>query len=240
MTRVRAALPVLLLALALAGCSVSQRLTVRGDGSGTAELDISIHPIMIAYYNDLMVAMSGVEGEFPIFDLDALRGTFDQRPGAELISLEQRGRGELEMTVAFSSVDALSESGESEFISFQQNGSRRTIRVRLDRAAIDEFLQFAPEETVGMTQFLFPPADGSMSAAEFEEQMAWALEEYGSPDAVREALSSAVIEVRVEPQGRITSVEGGRRNGDAVVFRIPVIEALTLQESRVYSLTFEL
>lgn len=240
MTRLRATLPLLIGILLLAGCTVSQQLDIQGDGSGTAELDISIHPIMIAYYNDLMVAMSGVEGEYPVFDLEALATTFAQRPGAELLSVEQLSRGRLRMAMAFSSVSALSESGRSEFITFEESGRERTVRLQLDRGAIDEFLAFAPQETVSMTQFLFPPADGSMSASEFEEQMAWALEEYGDAEAVRDALSGAVIEVRVRTQGRITAVDGGRRDGDVVVFQVPVIEALTLQQSRTYSVSFEL
>lgn len=220
------------------GCSVSQDLTVAGDGSGTAELTIDIHPIMIAYYNDLMVAMSGVEGEFPVFDLEALTESFAKREGVELEATELRGRGSLAMTLRFEDANALSESGE--IISFERSGSRRTLSLRLDRSSIDEFLSFAPEETVSMTEFLFPPADGSLSSGEYEEQMAWALEEYGDPAFVRSVLRNAAIEVRVVPQGRILRVEGGERSGSAVIFRVPVIEALTLSESRLYSLSFEL
>jgi hypothetical protein len=227
-----------LVVLLLLGCSVSQDLTVAGDGSGTAELSIDIHPIMISYYNDLMVAMSGVEGECPVFDLEALAASFDEREGVELEAMELRGRGSLSMTLRFTDANALSESGE--IVTFERNGRRRTISVSLDRAAIDEFLGFAPEETVSMTEYLFPPADGSVSREEYEEQMAWALEEYGDPALVRSVLREAVIEVRVVPEGRIIQVEGGERSGSSVIFRVPVIEALTLPESRLYSLSFEL
>ncbi len=229
---------VLGLALLAVGCSVSQDIALRADGSGSAELQISVHPVMVSYYNDLMVAMSGVEAQFPIFDLEALAAGFEARESVRLMSVEQIDRGSLRLAVSFTDIGAVFSDSREPVFTFERSGSVRTVTVRLDRAAIDGFLAFAPEQTVSMTQFLFPPADGSVSGDEFEEQMSWALEEYGSPEQVRAALRDAVIEVRVQPEGQIRSVQGGERRGQAAVFRIPVIEALTLTSPQLYSLSF--
>lgn len=89
-----------------------------------------------------------------------------------------------------------------------------------------------------MAQFLFPPADGSVSREEYREEMAWALEEYDDREAVGRALDNATIEVRVDPAGEIVSQSGGRVEDGVVVFSIPVLELLTLSGDRTYSLVF--
>lgn len=89
-----------------------------------------------------------------------------------------------------------------------------------------------------MAQFILPPSDGSVSREEFRDEMAWALEEYEERAVVEQVLENAMIEVHVRPQGRIVSQQGGRIEGDTVVFEMPVLTILTLNEERSYSLVF--
>ncbi|MFP4376335.1 MAG: hypothetical protein ACLFP4_04765 [Spirochaetales bacterium] len=227
--------------LMVAGCTVREELRVAADGSGTATVDIAIHPIMAAYYNDLLVAMTGVEGEFPLFDPVQIEQSFAARPGIRLTGLELKSRLELSVAVA---IDDLNQAfpvsaGGTSVLSFEQSGTRRTLRIRLDRAAVDRFLSFAPEETATMSEFLFPPVDGSVSRAEFREQMSWALEEYADRAVVSEVLENAEIVVIVRPEGRILSQTGGRVSGQTVVFHVPVLDILTITGEQVYSVTFE-
>ena len=238
--RVTAVLTLLLLVLLAVGCSVREELVLSPDGSGSANLRVDLHPIMLDYMNDLMAAMTGVEGEYPIFDLDQIVSSFAERDGLELVSANQLSRGSLELNVRFADINEIFErEGATEILSLEQSGSRRELTVRLDREAVRRFLEFAPEESTTMAQFLFPPVDGSVSREEYRDEMAWALEEYDDPATVQRVLDEAEIEVRIRPEGSIVSQRGGEIDGATVVFRIPLLVLLTLEETRTYSLVFE-
>lgn len=234
-----AALGALITIIALAGCTVREELVLSGDGSGTAELTVDLHPIMIDYMNDLVVAMTGVEGDYPIFDLDQLRASFAERDGVTILDASLPSRGMLVMNIAFDDVNALlAREGAADVLRLERRGANRELMLRLDAEAVQRFLAFAPPESASMAQFLLPPADGSVSQDEYREELAWALEEYEDAATVRRVLDRSVIEVRVTPVGRIVSQRGGRIDGDAVVFSVPILEVLTLPTERTYSLVF--
>lgn len=226
-------------ALLAAGCTVREDVVLAADGSGEASLSVELHPIMIAYMNDLMTAMSGVEGEYPLFDIEQIAASFAEREGVELTAIERPKRGALALSIRFTDIRALfAREDADDILTFERDGANRELTVRLNRDAVQRFLEFAPEENASMAQFLFPPADGSVSREEYREEMAWALEEYDDREAVERALDNATIEVRVDTAGEIVGQSGGRVEDGVVVFSIPVLELLTLSGDRTYSLVF--
>lgn len=227
------------LSLLAAGCSIREEITLSPDGSGTANLRVDLHPIMISYMNDLMAAMTGVEGEYPLFDLEQLAASFAERDGIELVAANQLSRGSLELEARFRDINAiLAREDATGILNLARSGDRRELTIRLNREAVQRFLEFAPEESMTMAQFLFPPVDGSVSREEYRDEMAWALEEYEDRETVERVLDEAEIEVRIKPVGTIVSQRGGEIQGDTVVFRIPLLVLLTLEEMRTYSVVF--
>lgn len=237
--RIIVAVAAVALALGASGCSVRQDVTLAADGSGEAALSIALHPIMIEYMNDLTIAMTGVEAEYAIFDLEQLATSFAERDGVELTSLSRPARGALDLTVAFADVnEVFAREAGSGVLTLERDGGAYLLTVRLDREAVRRFLEFAPEESMTTAQYLLPPEDGSVSHVEYRDELAWALEEYADRDAVERVLDEAMIEVRITPEGRILDQRGGRIGGESVVFTIPVLEVLTLGRERVYSVRF--
>jgi len=231
----------LLLALGLiaSGCAVREDVVLNPDGAGEAALEIELHPIMIAYMNDLMTAMAGVPDEYEIFDLEQIGASFSERDGVDLVAIERVSRGSLRMSIRFDDINELfAREGAEDTLSFGPSGANRELRFTLNREAVQRFLSFAPEDSMTMAQFLFPPADGSVSREEYRDEMAWALEEYDDRATVERVLDAARIDVRITPVGRIVAQEGGRVEGASVVFSIPVLELLTLPDERTYSLVF--
>ena len=230
---------VALVVILVAGCSVREDVLLNANGSGEATLSVNLHPIMIDYMNDLMMAMTGVEGEYPIFDLEQIAASFAEREGVELVAVERVERGTLLMEIRFDDINELFVRENAEdILRFERVGPRRELSFTLNREAVQRFLAFAPEDSMTMAQFLFPPADGSVSREEYRDEMAWALEEYDDRAAVERVLDAAAIDVRITPVGRIVAQDGGRIEGAAVVFSISVLELLTLGEDRTYSLVF--
>ena len=237
--RARLVVAVIVVIALLGACSVRQELTLRQDGSGEALVTVDVHPLMLSYVNDLFTALTGVAEEHPVFDVDQIAATFEQRREIDLVRVERLDRGRLEMVMRFADINAaFAEEGSADVVSFTRQGANRELVVRLDRQAVNRFLGFAPPESAAMTQFLFPPADGSVSAAEYREELAWALEEYADRAEVLRVLDAAAIEVVVRPTGRIVRQTGGVIRDGAVIFSIPILEVLTLDRSRTYSVVF--
>ena len=236
----RTALALLIVSLLLvSGCTVRQDVVLRPTGAGEATLAIDLHPIMISYMSDLMAAMTGSSGDLPIFDVDQIRDSFAERDGVSLVRIEERSRGSLQMAIRFDDISGLFvREGADDILSFGSEAGNRRLTFTLNRDAVQRFLEFAPDDSSTMAQFLFPPADGSVSRREYRDEMAWALEEYDDRAAVERVLDAATIDVRITPVGRIVSQSGGRVDGDAVVFTIPVLELLTIAGERTYSLVF--
>jgi len=234
-------------ALAATSCTVREELVIDASGSGSATLTISLNPILLSYYSDLLTAMTGVAGDYAIFDPEQLAAAFAARPALRLTEIERSALGQLRMEFTFDDLNqVLTEEGgvgtgadgQADVFTFRTIGSRRELTVRLDRAAVNRFMSFAPPESAMMTSFLLPPDDGSVSRDEYQDELAWALEEYASAPEVARVLEQSVIEVVVRPSGRIESQSGGTVQNGAVTFRVPILELLTLSEERVYRVVF--
>ncbi len=243
----RATITVLAIAaLAATSCTVREELTIDGSGSGAATLTINLNPILLSYYSDLLTAMTGVVGDYPVFDLEQLAAAFAARPSLNLTEIERSALGQLRLEISFDDLnDVLAEAAATgaevepaDVFAFRAIGSRRELTVRLDRAAVNAFMAFAPQDSAMMTEFLLPPDDGSVSRSQYQEELAWALEEYAPTDEVARVLEQSAIEVIVRPSGRIESQTGGIVRNGAVIFRVPILELLTLSEERVYRVVF--
>ena len=242
-------------ALSATSCLVREELSIDGSGSGSVSLTINLNPILLSYHSDLLTAFTGVEGDYPVFDLEQLVAAFAVRPALTLTEIERSALGQLRMEISFDDINQVfaeagkAEAGESsgaaggvttpaDVFSFRRVGSRRELTVQLNRATVNSFLAFAPPESAMMTQFLLPPDDGSISRDEYQDELAWALEEYAPAGEVARILDQSAIEVVVRPAGRIESQTGGTLRDGAVTFRVPVLELLTLSDERVYRVVF--
>jgi hypothetical protein len=121
-----AALLPLFLLMPLTGCSTEQKVALEGDGSGRAEVEVELHPLMIRYVKDIAAGFSapaeesassagrdgaaegGDEGEsFRAFDADRIRRSFSRIEGARIEQLELEGEGSLRLSASFHRVDEL-------------------------------------------------------------------------------------------------------------------------------------
>lgn len=224
----------------IAGCGVRQDVVIDAAGGGTAVVRVQLSELILAYYDDLTAALTGVEGAPGVFDLPAIQVAFDERPGISLTELSSPSRGSLVLAVAFDDLAAaLAQEGAADTVTFERSGSRRTLRIQVDRPLVDRFMRLAPTSGNDAVSFILPPDDPSITEEAYRGQLAWALEEYDEPAVVDRVLRSAAIEVVVTPEGRIVSQLGGEIVGDAVVFSIPVIELLTLGEPDVFQIVYD-
>jgi hypothetical protein len=240
------------LCLLFASCSAAGNIDIDIDGSGRAELEIELSEVLVSYLRDLSASLGSEWAG--VFDLGAIERHFAGLEGLTLLSASSPTVERLQMTLVFDDITELTREasqaeGLARAIRFSRPGegsadsgsgsSARELAVRISEDTLPDVLALSPFAGTALSQYLLPPPEGGLSAAEYEEYLSWSFEEYASPAELERMFSEAVIRMRVRPGGRILSQSGGNRAGDLVEYRIPVLELLTLEEPMVYSLRFE-
>ncbi|AFG36369.1 hypothetical protein [Spirochaeta africana] len=224
--------------LSLSGCSVSQQMDMRIDGSGEVRLTVDLDRVFQEYYRDL----SGGDSleESGIFDTDEITRVLQQQSGLQVDSVTTPQPGRLDVTVRLQDIEQLFRDDTMavpEVITFSRSANRATVRIRVGRTDLPRFLRLSPIGDSPMIEYLLPPGN-SLSRSEYIEYLSWALEEYEGNVPIAHVIESAAIELRIRPAGDILVQRGGEVDGDTVVFRIPVIDLVLADSPLEYSLQF--
>lgn len=238
MKRTFAAVPILLvilLSLTVSACSSYQTLSIGEDGSGEAEIRIVLEPYFAEYLSDLSAGFGNPDA--PAFDLPSIEYAFSTYPELELRSLETVGVYELNLSVAFTSVEALLRDRNAvlaDVLTFRRIGSDREVSAVLDRSAVARSLEFARIDS-GITEILLPPV-GDMSEAEYREYLVWAMEEYEDAETLDRSLQNVRIETKIDVDGTIVSTEGNSEPG--AFYSVSLLHLLTTGKPETYRLRF--
>jgi hypothetical protein len=221
------------------GCNAQQELHLRDDGSGTTELRMEVHEVLVRYLADLQGLFDVDPSETPIFDVEEITEVFAANDALKLVSAETPQNNVLQLQLSFTDVAriaAAQDGSNNDLLGLEQNGQEQTLHIYLNPGTVRGLLALTPISEVA--EFLLPPRGEEMSRDEYVEYIVWALEEYESAAVLRRIVSEAAIELRVTVEGQLVSQQGGQREGDSVVFQIPVVELLTIQEPLRYSLSY--
>jgi len=233
------AVAVAVASLLLLGCTSQQELHLRADGSGTTELRMEVHEVLVRYLADLQGLFDVDPSETPVFDLAEIEEVFAANDALDLVSAETPQNNVLQLQLSFRDVARIAaarDGSNNDLLSLENKGQEQTLRIFLNPITVRELLALTPIGEVA--EFLLPPRGQDMSSSEYVEYIVWALEEYENAAVLRKVVSEAAIELRVTVDGQIISQQGGQREGNEVVFRIPVVELLTIQQPVRYSLTY--
>ncbi len=225
--------------LTLAGCSATQAFFIREDGSGRADIEITVDPVLSAYVRDLGEGMG--MGEAPLFDPAAIDATFSLYPELTLIAAQTRGKRTLLLTIEFASIDALFRDSDEildRIVRFEARGDERFVAAEVDRRGVERALRYARFDPQ-VTEILLPPA-GEMSAGEYREYLAWAMEEYEGGTPLADVFAASRVSTTVTVDGAIVDVVGGETSGSGSVarFTTPLLEILTTAEPERYGVRF--
>ncbi len=227
----------------LASCSARQEIDLQPDGSGTVAVSIELQ----RPFADWLLSMSeeakalGLKSQSgALFDEAAIRANVATFPGATVTRLAVPSRDRLEMTLAFADVTALagapaSGSAAAPFVSLTRSGRRATLRVRLDAAAYGALRPLVPGADNELLDVLGPQQKNPYTEAEYDDVLAFTVGDE-APRWVRASRIDAVVRV----PGRVVSQTGGRVEGGAVRFEIPLLDVLLLRSPLVYTIEYEL
>lgn len=240
MYRLRIASIPLLVAVVLAfiGCSAEQTVVLDADGAGEARVSITLDPVFEAYLTDVNAGM-GASEDAPLFDQVAIEAAFAQRPGVSLRSISIPRRGSLELDLAFESVEhvlALQGHDLTRFLRFERTQSFRRVAAEIDRSAIEHFTGLSGIDPL-VVESLLPP-EPAMSRREYQDHLAWALEEYTRDRPLERVFSDSLVVTLLQPAGTVVRMEGGVRRDEGVEFTTPLVDAAVSPTPLRYSLVF--
>ena len=226
-------------ALFLSTCAIKQKATVEVDGSGAASFRIELEP----FYLEAMLDMASLEegstiaADGRIFDTERIREAFGKRQSVQLVAIDSPDPRVLEGSVVFRDVEEVfknqSELTSAGVISFDRKGGTNTITVHIDRQNFNDISEFLALRDNPLFETFGPEQNEHTTQEEYMEMIEFMLGEDGPP-----GLIASFIEVEVNVKGKILSQTGGQMKGNGVLFRIPLIRVLLLDQPLDYSIVF--
>lgn len=228
--------------LLILGCSVRQEVSLDLSGGGEVAGEIVLHPVLTSYLEDLSMAMGGeVEGALPLFDLPGIRSAFAENEGIELESLSSPRREVLRFALQFDDLNTPFEAlppVERNIFEFRREGERRSLHMALNRENFSQISAYFPVMDEAVLAYFLPQGDQPVSEELYKDDLSYALEDYLGGDSLEEILDTSSIRIAVGFDGTLVEQRGGRVDGERVVFSIPLLKILLLNEPLEYSLTF--
>jgi hypothetical protein len=224
-----------ILGLALAGCSTTQvvNLSLRSQAEMTLELRLS--NFFVNYLRDL-----GGKSTGPVFDTLSIAVAMHQL-GIEVRQLETVQDGTLRMTLIIPDPQQIASQGLRipEFIRWNAEQRPSELRITITQEIIRRVLGSTSLIREESLSFLLPPPGASTN--DYLEDLVWIFEDYEPEPRLRQALTSATLEITLSTPRDILHLSGpgfSQSSARQARLNLNVLEMLTLRDSRVFTLRY--
>ena len=224
--------------LFFSSCSIQQEISLNTNGGGTYRGNIVVSEDFSSYLSELASLSMDQSEEFKLFDKEKIKTDLEEEEnGVTVTGMTVEDTNTMRLELDFQSIEGLLQTEEARaagIITFEKKtDNSKTVHIHLDR---DNYKQlnslFSDEQSIIMDTF-GPEENEGLTEEEYLEMMSFALGESGS-----KLISTSVIETEITVDGTILEQNGGVLEGDTVIYRIPLIRILLLDQTIDYSLTF--
>ena len=227
------------------GCGLQQRVHLQVDGSGSSTLAVSLDASFVDYLRALAEVGGGdLLPEDHIFDVDEIAAAIAARPGVELIDIATPAANELHLELAFADLQAVfavdaaeAERGQpagTPLVSLSSPSARgRTLRIHMSADNYWQLARLFPSLDNPLMASLGPQPQMPITDGEYLEMMQFALGDQAPAQIV-----DSWVEVEVAIDGTVVAQQGGELTETGVLFRIPLLRILVLDQPLDYSVTF--
>jgi hypothetical protein len=223
---------------------MKQEIYIGKSGGGTVDFDIELAP----YLTDVISQVESVlqpdkpvrEGDKPFFDTEAIRKDLSGKEGVIVKKLVNPTPNRLSGSLSFESVNKLlqnvkEDSPGSRMIRYETKGNRSVLRVDINRNTVIPLLDENPAFNNPLVENFGPATTEGLSDKDYLDMMEFAL---GTES--RKGIQESVLTLTVRVEGRILEQKGGRLlDSSTVVYRVPLLSILMLNQSLEYSITYE-
>lgn len=236
--RLAAGILVFATGLAMASCGIQVDTAISAERKAVVQIQASFHPVLQAYLEDL----SGGKTD-GLISAERIRSRLAEEPGLTVRSLDASLKGGVKMNLDIADLQKLftgKNSVAKGVIAMASEGGVTRISVKLDRKAIESFMSLGMEKNDQSLKYLLPQ-NATITAGKYQENLRWALEEYGTADQLADLFKTSTITVRLTVPGAIKSATGFTvtdRAGGKLSLNLSLIDLLTLQGTRTFELSY--
>jgi hypothetical protein len=156
-------------------------------------------------------------------------------PGIKSVLLRNKNPAAIEGSISIFKADAFlalpGNSGNSNFISYEQTPAGGRLRITLDRSSGPRLLTlFSTDVRDYLSALMAPVATGE--ALSRQEYLDLVQSVYGK--AIAEEISASRIQLNIDFPGSISTIRGGRAAENRAEFTIPLSELLVLERPLLY------
>lgn len=231
----------LLLPLLLAGttaCTMKQEATLNIDGSGAVSFDFSIEPFFVDTLQE-MAELTG-ESKMPegdIFNIPQIKKDFAEKDEVVLRDITSPSKENLkgyftfnDIEVVFKDQERLKEAG---IITLTKQRGNTILQLTLTKKNYKQVSDLFPIIDTPLFDMFGPQEGEYITEDEYNGMVELAFGEEGA-----KGLRRSYIELKVNVKGDIISQQGGIIRDGSVIFKIPLIKVLLLNEPLRYSIVF--
>ncbi len=233
-----AALP-LLLAAGLSACTIKQEATLNLDGSGAVSFDFSIEPFFVDTLKE-MAELTGDQSmpEGEVFNIPQIKKDFAEKDEVTLRDITSPRKEVLKGFFTFTNIEdvfidqkKLTESGIITLTKQRENSILQMTLTKQNYKQVSDLFPIIDTPLFDM----FGPQEGEFITE--EEYLGMVELAFGEEGA--KGLRRSYIELKVNVKGKILSQQGGIIRDGSVIFKIPLIKVLLLNEPLRYSVVFQ-
>lgn len=224
-------------------CSAKQEVSLQLSGEGEGTMEIVLHPVLTSYLTDLSMAVSDPENseDLPIFDEIGIWNGFARNDSIELISVDIPERERLVIKWRFTDLNGPFEGypdSEIPVLSFTKDGDKRVFNFQISTENFYQVSGYFPLIDEDLLAYFGPNPEDPVPEELYIEDLEFAMEDYLTDQSMSEVLEDSVISFMIRPEGEIISNFGGIIKKDGVLYEIPLVKFLTLNEPISWSLVF--
>ena len=237
----------------ITSCSVNQEINLKFDGSADAKIEVTIQKVFMDY----LFALAEIAGEDSLpagvlFDVQEVEKAITTRPGLNVNSIENPKPEILKLDLSLEDVEkvfdtnstdsektpATTESAEKTIVKpiISLTGTnQRTLNIHLDSSNYHQLTTLFPVLDNPLIASMGPQPNSIISESEYLEMMVFLLGENG-PKAIKESEVNLTIKI----EGSIVSHSDGELiSSDSLLFEIPLLSILVLNDPINYEIVFE-
>ena len=127
---------------------------------------------------------------------------------------------------------------EKNILEFRREGRQRRLKIVLSRENFSQIAAYFPLMDAGLMASLTPRGHQTVAEEDYKDDLSYALEDYLGNTSIEEVLKASSVRIAIDVEGALKEQRGGRVEGSRVVFTVPLLKILVLNEPLEYSLTF--
>ncbi len=222
-----------------ASCTARQNINIDKTGKGSCTVKIELNSFFVNYLQDLSDAARSSESDSTLFDKKVIKEIFKQYSAAKLSDLRIKGNSFLEADIVFNNPgDILYENKLNPVISYSSDSGISTLSFNLNLENYKALSIMTGLDTNPVLAALLPQPENPYTSDEYLEMLDFIFSDYEGGDKAALTVAKSMVEIAVTTDGEILYAQNAKAEKGRAVFKIPLLDFLTLSKPVVFSVKY--